>query len=175
MSNQYGFTLVEVIVSMAIFSITMTVATMSFITIVRLQERAETVRNVQQTTRYALETITRDVRNANTYSLSANGRQLLLPNALTPSSQIRYTFVPGGGIYRTRCGVTCPASNTAGDNITAGAVRIIDFELETLVDSTAATSPLRLYMRTAHSQAGLDETDPYYYEYETTTTVVPRR
>ncbi|MEX0749096.1 MAG: prepilin-type N-terminal cleavage/methylation domain-containing protein [Candidatus Saccharimonadales bacterium] len=175
MNNQHGFTLVEVAISMAILSVTMMVATMGFISIVRLQEKAESVRNVQQTTRYALETITRDVRNANTYSLSDNGRQILLPNALTPSAQVRYTYIVDDGIYRVQCGVSCPTSATAGENLTSGVIRVIDFELEVIATGSSATSPLRLYMRSAQPQAGLVETDPYYYEYETTTTVVPRR
>jgi prepilin-type N-terminal cleavage/methylation domain-containing protein len=58
-----GFTIVEVIIGMAILSVAMLIATLGFTTIVRLQEKAQTAQNIQQNARYIAEAINRDVRS----------------------------------------------------------------------------------------------------------------
>lgn len=179
--NNNGFTLIEIIIGMAILSVTMLVATLGFTTIVQLQQKAKTVQHIQQNTRYIMEVLSRDVRNSDTYQLnvgSGSSAELLLPNNINEEAVIRYTYNPEnkGNLYRYAC--THPAcesaAGTAGENLVPGDVRLLSMDLEKLNEQSGANSPLQVYL-TAAQRDNLDETDPYYYEYDVTTVVVPRR
>lgn len=179
--NNNGFTLVEIVIGMAILSVTVLVATLGFTTIVQLQQKAKTVQHIQQNTRYIMEVLSRDVRNSDTYQLnvgSGSSAELLLPNNINEEAVIRYTYNPEnkGNLYRYPC--TYPnclaATGTAGENLVPSDVRLLSMDLEKLNEQSGANSPLQVYL-TAAQRENLDETNPYYYEYDATTVVVPRR
>lgn len=180
--NNNGFTLVEIVIGMAILSVTVLVATLGFTTIVQLQQKAKTVQHIQQNTRYIMEVLSRDVRNSDTYYLftdpESDYARLRLPNNINDDAVIRYTYNPEneGNLYRYPC--TYPnclaATGTAGENLVPSDVRLLDMDLEKLNEQSGTNSPLQVYL-TAAQRENLDETDPYYYEYDATTVVVPRR
>ncbi len=173
-----GFTLVEIVIGMALISAAMVVAVLGFTTIVQLQQKAQTAQHVQQNTRYFMETISRDVRNSDLYQLSHSGTQLLLPNSINNDAEIRYRYNPEGEghLYRLSCsGSSCYSGATAGENLVPDDLRIKDMIMEKLNQQSGANSPLRLYIVTSQADQSLPETDPYYYEYDATTVVVPRR
>lgn len=62
--NQRGFTLVELIVAMAIFLVVVTLAVGAFVTVSRMKSLTSTAKEVQQKTRIATEMITRLSRQA---------------------------------------------------------------------------------------------------------------
>lgn len=176
-----GFTLIEIIIGMAILSVTMLVATLGFTTIVQLQQKAKTVQHIQQNTRYIIEVLSRDVRNSDTYQLnmgSGNSAELLLPNNINEETVIRYTYNPEnkGSLYRYVCMYpSCiTATGTTGENLIPSNIRLLSMDLKKLNEQSGANSPLRIYL-TATQRDNLDETDPYYYEYDATTIVMPRR
>lgn len=171
-----GFTLVEAVISASILSVTMLVATLAFTTIVQLQQKAATVRQVQQNTRYVLETISRDVRNSTHFTLVSTS-EVRLPNSLDPKEQIIYGL-DSGQVYRLRCSEDdCVGADiTDGDNLTQGQIRVTGFRLAaSSAPPGGHTRPLRIHITAQQATSGLDEEDPYFYEYETTALVVPRR
>ena len=180
MLGSNGFTMVEVVIAMAILTLTMVVGVAAFTNMIQMQQKNETIRNVQQTTRYVSEMIARDIRNANNYELTHDPVQLTLPNSLTEDERsVRYTYVESSDgenhIYRVRCGDSCPESIDAGSHITSG-IRVRDFDLEPLETTQfQVNAPLRITLETGHEDPSLEETDVFFYEYNSTTMAVPRR
>lgn len=176
-----GFTIVEVIISMAILSVALLVATLGFTTVVSLQEKAQTAQGIQQNVRYIAEVLNRDVRSSDTYELQTSSPppQLLLPNSINEDSMVRYTYNPEGEghVYRYPCDdpFCDTGSNTAGENLVPENMRVTTMDMEKLVDQSGTHSPLQVYISATQEPRGLDDTDPYAYEYDTTVIVVPRR
>jgi prepilin-type N-terminal cleavage/methylation domain-containing protein len=61
---QSGFTLVELILAMALFSFALLIITAGFLNIVRLHQSGLASRNTQQNTRYGMEDIVREARGS---------------------------------------------------------------------------------------------------------------
>ncbi|PIR97617.1 MAG: hypothetical protein COT91_00495 [Candidatus Doudnabacteria bacterium CG10_big_fil_rev_8_21_14_0_10_41_10] len=61
--KQRGFTLVESLVSVAIFSLAMTAIIGSFLAVLRINEKSRAIRVVEQNARFITEYLTREVRN----------------------------------------------------------------------------------------------------------------
>ena len=66
-SNQRGFTLIEVLLASFIFMSVVVIAIGSFMSQLTLQSNTEAQRNVQQTVQAIVETISRDVRTIDTF------------------------------------------------------------------------------------------------------------
>ena len=71
--EQKGFTLIEMLVSVAIFTFVMLIATSSIFTIVTANKKAESLRLVMDNLDFALESITRNIRTGNAYSCLSGG------------------------------------------------------------------------------------------------------
>lgn len=120
LKRQQGLTLIEIVIGTALLSSAMMVTVLSYTGIARLQQKGSAVRRVQQSGRYALETLARDIRGAKTV-------EQVGPSAITidsnQSQQIRYTH-SGEQIMRSVCtadGCTDPSSilaeNTRATNL----------------------------------------------------------
>lgn len=75
-----GFTLVEVVVGMALLSSAIIVSTMSYAALSRLGLHGASTRATQQRGRYVLEGIVKDIRSAKTVSISQDPQRLYLQN-----------------------------------------------------------------------------------------------
>lgn len=71
--NQKGMTIIELIVAMTIFVIVITLAVGGFISLIRLQSQTETMTDVQQNGRIAIEQITRLARQADEVNIIDSG------------------------------------------------------------------------------------------------------
>lgn len=103
-NKQSGFTLIEIMIAMAVFSMSIIIITISFVGLVRSQRTATEDRATQQNARVIIEDIVRDIRAASSVSeCVVNGKQALLVNKETaviyyPDSDnklIRGTFTAG--------------------------------------------------------------------------------
>jgi prepilin-type N-terminal cleavage/methylation domain-containing protein len=74
-NKQSGFTLIETVVAVAIFSIFLLFATLSMVNIMRTNERTNVLRKTENDTRYILESIMRDARYSNGVFSVINGYQ----------------------------------------------------------------------------------------------------
>ena len=64
-TKQFGFTLIETVVAVAIFSTFLMYTTLSMVNIMRMNERTNLLRKTENDTRYILESIVRDARYSN--------------------------------------------------------------------------------------------------------------
>lgn len=72
-SNKYlkkdkGFTLVEMLVSIAVFMIVMTVAVGSLVSIINANKKAQAIKNIINNINFAIESISKDMRMGTDYS-----------------------------------------------------------------------------------------------------------
>lgn len=73
-NKQSGFTLVELLVTVAIFAMFITIASGSLVNVLKMEQKVNVLRQTQTSARYILETISREARNANG-ELDANGNR----------------------------------------------------------------------------------------------------
>ncbi|HRY60469.1 MAG TPA: prepilin-type N-terminal cleavage/methylation domain-containing protein [Patescibacteria group bacterium] len=72
--KESGFTLIELLVAVSIFAVFITFGASSLVDIIRQDQKVSVLRQTQENTRYILETITREARNANGELNSAGER-----------------------------------------------------------------------------------------------------
>ena len=65
LNKKSGFTLIEILVAVSIFALFLAVSSNSLVDVLRLEQKANVLRKTQQNTRYILEAIVREARNAN--------------------------------------------------------------------------------------------------------------
>ncbi|MBI2448655.1 type II secretion system protein [Candidatus Microgenomates bacterium] len=98
-NKKNGFTLIELLVATAIFATFVTVSSRFLVNVVRLEQKANVLRQTQQDTRYVLESIMREAKTANgefDNKISANGRRKIHayqyePLTGTPNKFVIYT------------------------------------------------------------------------------------
>ncbi len=68
-----GFTLIEIIVSVGIFSMVMLVVTAAYLTLITLDKEARTTNEVVANLSFAVDSIARNIRTGSTYSCAGAG------------------------------------------------------------------------------------------------------
>lgn len=96
-----GFTLVEVMVSMAIFAFVMVVAVGAFIRILDLNRRAQDIQTAMNNVTFSLETMTRELRTGSDYVVSGNpsnrDRKIVFTaNTNSSGQKIKYGYRQNG-------------------------------------------------------------------------------
>ena len=94
--NNSGFTLVEMLVTVFVFSIIMTIAGSIFVQALDLQRRAFSIQDLEETGRFALETMAREIRFGDIQTADSN-----CPSSPSDELQIMHP-VNGDIIYRHR-------------------------------------------------------------------------
>jgi Tfp pilus assembly protein PilW len=95
MRSEAGLTLIEIAIGMALLSTAAVVATMSYTSVAKLQQKEVQVRSVQQTGRYILEAMVRDIRNSSGFDI--NGTTLTVTNSVSNKLQVRYVWTDSDG------------------------------------------------------------------------------
>jgi prepilin-type N-terminal cleavage/methylation domain-containing protein len=129
MKHESGFTLMEVIIGLSLFSAMTIVATMSYTAISKLNQRGTAIRNVQQNGRYMLEGIVRDVRAAKSVCVYVGGVCNPSTNATgagirivqNDSTTVEYRYDSGGSRILRQ---VCPCSPLGGSSIASDNVRV---------------------------------------------------
>lgn len=80
-----GFTLIEVLVSMSIFSIVMLVATGAVFSVIEANRKSHSLKSVMTNLNFALESMMRDIRVGTRYSCNGGG-----DCAISPGNQFLY-------------------------------------------------------------------------------------
>jgi prepilin-type N-terminal cleavage/methylation domain-containing protein len=158
MTTSKGFTLVEVLVSVAIFTLTMLIATGAVFTIVDANKKSHNLKSVMTNLNFALETMMRDMRVGSSYVCIATGGNC--PNggdgvsftsnmdrdSIGGNDTAEYTFVEDsngmGGIYRWRqCNISFPGCDASAIRITAQEIDIEDMKFYVVGASTGDGQP----------------------------------
>jgi prepilin-type N-terminal cleavage/methylation domain-containing protein len=93
--SQHGFTLVELLIAMAVFSFMMMIVTAGFIQVVRIHQSGIASRATQQNARLVLDTITKQIREAGTATVGTGRTAQLTQLCLTKGSQNLEYYVDG--------------------------------------------------------------------------------
>lgn len=98
-----GFTLVEVMVSMAIFAFVMVVAVGAFIRILDLNRRAQDIQTAMNNVSFSLEMMTRELRTGSDYVASGNANNrdrkiVFTANVDSSGQKIKYGYRQNGGV-----------------------------------------------------------------------------
>lgn len=174
MTDQKGFTLMEIVVGFALLSSILVVGASSYASISKLQQNGATVRNVQQTGRYALEAISRDIRGSG--SLQSNSSLCLSLLSTDPTQNtITYTFQPGE-LYRNETAVGVPVDcGNGGTKVSVGDSRVTNVTFVVPPTNSTQKSFVLVEMDVAQLDPTITSiTDPNKYSYHMSTAVTPR-
>ncbi len=94
--NSSGFTLVEMLVAIGIFLSVMVVAVGSLISIIDANRRSQAIKNVVDNVTFAIENISRDMRNGTDYKCLVSSGGIDNGNCENGGTEISYT--PSGGV-----------------------------------------------------------------------------
>lgn len=98
-SKQFGFTLIEIMVSISIFSLVLVTSMGSILSVMDANRKAQTLRNVMDNLNFALEGMTRTIRFGINYHCGSSG-DLSRPRDC-PSGDNSITVVASSGILTT--------------------------------------------------------------------------
>lgn len=171
--GQRGFTLIELVIATALLASGMLVATISYTAISNLQQKGIAVRTVQESSRYVMDQIERDVRNSASITL-VSPTDVKLANSIDASSlgeEYKYTNV-GGKNDLLRCdfnGGSC--TRVSDQNIRVTAVTFTYFATPDWAPSN--TPYLKIDLSVSYDPT-LSRFQTYSYSYDLSTTVSPR-
>lgn len=153
LNKQSGFTLVEIMLAMAIFTFMLLVVSMAYINIARLYNASTAARNVQQNNRFAMEQISRVARSSKTVELptpdSKGGLTSICFNRATKF------YVDNGALRQATVTSCSDAPKQEDQTLTSPGVSVARIEADTPGDSTIT---LRMWM--ASRVDLLDTADP---------------
>lgn len=89
--SKKGFTLIEVLVSVAVFSIVMLIATSSVFTIVNANKKSHSIKSVMTNLNFALESMMREIRMGGSYSCNSVSMVSSCPTGSTEFSFVDQT------------------------------------------------------------------------------------
>lgn len=107
-----GYTIIELIVSMAIFMVAVSLVVGAFATVVRLKTLSSNMKESQQKIRIALEMVTRLSRQAEVVKVSDDGKIVDLYFDASSAAKTRFQIEPANG--------SIPPTLTINDCTTAG-------------------------------------------------------
>lgn len=143
--RQAGFTLVELLISMAIFSFVLMIIVSGIIHLLKQYQAGVSARNVQQNSRYALDDITRTARisraanaSADTLCLTTEGGKTIYYVTGSPRQLARAQIHPN---------LACSSASVSGgvSYLTSTDTKVTIFE-PTLIAGNPGTVQLRLKM-----------------------------
>ncbi len=129
--SQSGFTLVEMIVSLAIFAIVVTVSVGALLVLVATNQRLQGEQSVMTNLSFALDSMTREIRTGSLYYCTSSPSAASLTSPFNPASNLDTVF--GQGVQDCASGNNTNARYhgmgfvEGGDSITDGSERIFYF------------------------------------------------
>lgn len=141
-----GFTLIELLVAISVFVVVVTSASAIYIAIIRSQQKTNLQRLTSQDARYAMETITREVRMA---TGDVANPAIKVEKITNPDGRIEYKLIIttknySDGTVTTKTfylnsnddKVYVKVNNAEAQPITSDNIRVTEFKLENYIDAT---------------------------------------
>ncbi len=75
-----GFTLIEMIVAVGVFTVAITIILASFLNITDIQRKTAAIRTINDNLNFSLETMMREIRSGTSYSIGGGGTSLSIIN-----------------------------------------------------------------------------------------------
>ncbi len=99
-SNQKGFTIMEAVVSTALFAFVVSSSLAVYMAVIRLDQKTRAERAVQQNARFIMEYFSKEIRNGSIdYTLANNSTTIHFTNQLDEDLAIQWS---GGGLLLTK-------------------------------------------------------------------------
>jgi prepilin-type N-terminal cleavage/methylation domain-containing protein len=158
--NKRGFTMVELTIGTAIFSVLMVGTTITLINIFHIYQKGIAVRATQKNVRIVADTIAKDASGAQQITIAAGPNRLCLQTDRTkPSRMIQYAIV-GTALRRAEGNNTPPGTcpsivNATSPPMTSGEVTIFNFN-----PTAGPTDHLADYQFTAVANSNLADYNP---------------
>lgn len=114
--NMRGFTLIEMLVSVALFSIVMLSATAALFTVIGANAQTQSLNSMMTSTSFSLESMSRLIRTGTNFSCDGGGDCVSGGNRLTFTSQDGQTVTYrlfNGQVLREMGGITAPLSGSS--------------------------------------------------------------
>ncbi len=92
-NNKRGFTIVEMVVAVTIFSVVVVIAIGSFLAVLTANTKSLGVKNIQQDARYIMDQIAHDVRSGTIDYVNHDDKLSTLHIVLRDGSRVEYSFV----------------------------------------------------------------------------------
>ncbi len=102
--KQSGFTLLEMLVSLGIFTVVAVFAIGSLVRITALNRQAQTLQKTITNVSSALEMMSREMRMGSKFVGGSNSVSFLSPNVDSCKNPITYTYVISDNIYKSQSG-----------------------------------------------------------------------
>jgi len=90
--SKKGFTLVEMVVSLGIFSLVMVVAMGAFLKITEVNKRAQNVKNAVNNVNFTLEAMSRELRTGSDYNLNGSNQVTFIGGYHPNGAPIYYSY-----------------------------------------------------------------------------------
>lgn len=113
LSSEEGFTLVELLIAMALGIVVLTTAAFVFTAGIRLQPRIDKRATEIQQARYMSDRITRELRQGSNASASVDGSQLMILTYVPRDTVCNTPATPGSTLARCRVFYRCAVAGTA--------------------------------------------------------------
>jgi prepilin-type N-terminal cleavage/methylation domain-containing protein len=145
--NKWGFTLIELLVALAIFSTFIVSVTAVALSVIESQRRAFAIQNLQESGRFVVEAITKEIRISKINSVSGDGSILNITNS--DGETFDYQFYSGlGQLYRA-------GEPMSPENVTlTGAFSVRDISTKPFVTIvmklvSASNPPVEIYLQSS--------------------------
>jgi prepilin-type N-terminal cleavage/methylation domain-containing protein len=184
LAQQSGFTLVELLMALALFSFVLLIITMGFIQVIHTYQAGIASRSTQQTTRFGMDDMARGVRDASTVGIALNTTGINdHPDGIVQQTDILCAFSSGGGAntryyvkwngstkslvkeyftpainlatHTPVCNLANPIAGTL-QTLSSSDLSIQDFNAEVVgINATAPTQTVRLTLRVTSNRRDL--------------------
>jgi prepilin-type N-terminal cleavage/methylation domain-containing protein len=167
MQKQDGFTLVELILAMAIFSLVMLAIVGGFIGIIHGYQSGLASRDTQQNSRFGMDTMVREIRQSDSVTLQTNvtdGTSIVCVAGTQSGQNMRFLVNNNRLVEEAASCSSSPSVGATAQYITSSNLRVANFQAEKItsdsIDPTYTALPTyRLTLRlTTNDVSQLDPT-----------------
>jgi len=185
-----GFTLTEVTIAMAILSVAITGAAATFITLSRLHQKTIAIQEIQQESRFVVESIERDIANSsNVYTREMtlgvpddgdpSNDMLVIESGIIDRQEIRYTIETDAGRRRPYRQLCTTVTNGAGlctgqakAPMTSSDIFLVSGQFTKYTSAQTGTGAgLVALSMTFEKNSNLTREDPYFSAYQVNSAV----
>lgn len=178
--RERGFTLVELVITTALLSSALLTFALIFVSITRLQVKTASARTAQQSGRYILEQMTRDIRSSAKITNPSPDCLTIIADTQFGGGQISYKYdAASATVWRNvnlsgvaSCINRRPATPIAEPNTRITVIPPANaFKL---ITSSAAKPSVQIHFNVKQKESSLSAIDSFAYSYDVDSVITPR-
>jgi len=159
--NNKGFTLIELLVAVGIFAVVVAITSGAFVTSLRGQRKTVTVQNVSENTRYAMETMGKELRmmqvNGATYVASTNLDGCVgKASCISFSSNMEHRDTAANLLFYLQGGQIMFNDGNGAEAITGSGIQVTDLEFSLTGEGDQNNHPRVTVIMQTKSNAAVD-------------------